>query len=203
MSSPAPCAAPAPPSHQRPARRYAYRFPALVGAFRSRDEGRFEVQDEMAARSPSPARHAVPGGTRGLGRQAHGKLQATTLSARQALRSAPDPPGPRVRLQMFENAVAIDPASPLPTPPAPTPAMFYCNTAAISVGGTRAGGLRQGRSSALDLPDVQVSQAWVSTQPIARRSVRMVKKASNASATARAPITYSAAPCLPRDLQKF
>ena len=93
--------------------RHADRLPALVRALRPRDEGRLRgpgrdrAQDRRGA-----ADHAVAAGAAGARRQADREPAGLRpLPARQELRAAADPSGPRSsRLQMFENAVALDPA---------------------------------------------------------------------------------------------
>ena len=83
-------------------------------------------------------------------------------------------------LQMFENAVAMDPALRWPTPPAPMRARCStATTAAITVWVERAREA-SGKAVALrwDLPEVQVSQAWVLyAAELHDEAVRMVKKA--------------------------
>ena len=83
-------------------------------------------------------------------------------------------------LQMFENAVAIDPSFALAyAASANVCAMFYCNYSRDQVWIERAREA-SGKAVALrwDLPEVQVSQAWVLyAAELHDEAVRMAKKA--------------------------
>ena len=128
-------------------------FPLWSERFDREMKDVFEVQDDMARRIAEALRVTLsPEEIEALAVKPTENLQAYDLylrgksyarrHTRQDLEFA---------LQMFENAVAIDPSFALAyAASANACAMFYCNYGARSdVGGARAGGLRQGRSSAL------------------------------------------------------
>ena len=142
----------------------------------------FEVQDEIARKIAEALRVTLsPQELEALSIKPTENLQAYDLylrgkryarrQTRQDLEFA---------LQMFENAVAIDPSFALAYAAcANACAMFYCNYSRDQVWVERA---RQasGKAVALrwDLPEVQVSQAWVLyATNLHAESVRMVQQA--------------------------
>ena len=142
----------------------------------------FEVQDEMARKIAEALRVTLsPEELEALAVKPTENLQAYDLylrgkryarrQTRQDLEFA---------LQMFENAVAIDPSFALAYAAcANACAMFYCNYSRDQVWVERAREA-SGKAVALrwDLPEVQVSQAWVLyAAELHDEAVRMVKKA--------------------------
>jgi len=142
----------------------------------------FEVQDEIARKIAEALRVTLsPQELEALSIKPTENLQAYDLylrgkryarrQTRQDLEFA---------LQMFENAVAIDPSFALAYAAcANACAMFYCNYSRDQVWVERA---RQASGKALalrwDLPEVQVSQAWVLyATNLHAESVRMVQQA--------------------------
>jgi tetratricopeptide (TPR) repeat protein len=142
----------------------------------------FEIQDEMARKIAEALRVTLsPQELEALAIKPTENLQAYDLylrgkryarrQTRQDLEFA---------LQMFENAVAIDPSFALAYAAcANACAMFYCNYSREQVWVERA---REASGKAVamrwDLPEVQVSQAWVLyAAELHDESVRMVKKA--------------------------
>src|ERR1700691_3987701 len=142
----------------------------------------FEVQDEMARRIAEALRVTLsPEELEALAVKPTENLRAYDLylrgkryarrQTRQDLEFA---------LQMFENAVAIDPSFALAyAASANACAMFFCNYSRDQVWVERARD-PSGKAVALrwDLPEVQVSQAWVLyAAALHDEAVRMVKKA--------------------------
>jgi tetratricopeptide (TPR) repeat protein len=142
----------------------------------------FEVQDEMARKIAEALRVTLsPEELEALAVKPTENLQAYDLylrgkryarrQTRQDLEFA---------LQMFENGVAIDPGFALAYAAcANACAMFYCNYSRDQVWVERAREA-SGKAVALrwDLPEVQVSQAWVLyAADLHDEAVRMVKKA--------------------------
>jgi serine/threonine protein kinase/Flp pilus assembly protein TadD len=142
----------------------------------------FEVQDEMARRIAEALRVTLsPEELEALAVKPTENLQAYDLylrgkryarrQTRQDLEFA---------LQMFENAVAIDPSFALAyAASANACAMFFCNYSRDQVWVERARDT-SGQAVALrwDLPEVQVSQAWVLyAAELHDEAVRMAKKA--------------------------
>jgi TolB-like protein len=142
----------------------------------------FEVQDEIARKIAEALRITIsPQELEALAIKPTENLQAYDLylrgkryarrQTRQDLEFA---------LQMFENAVAIDPSFALAYAAcANACAMFYCNYSRDTIWVERARNA-SGRAVALrwDLPEVQVSQAWVLyATELHDESVRMVQKA--------------------------
>jgi non-specific serine/threonine protein kinase len=142
----------------------------------------FEVQDEIARKIAEALRVTLsPQELEALAIKPTENLQAYDLylrgkryarrQTRQDLEFA---------LQMFENAVAMDPSFALAYAAcANACAMFYCNFSRESVWVERA---REASGKALglrwDLPEVQVSQAWVLyATELHDEAVRMVQKA--------------------------
>ncbi len=171
-----------PLAHQRPARRRAHRFSALVRALRPRNERRLRgprrngPQDRRGL-----ARYTFTQELEALAVKPTENLQAYDLflrgkryarrQTRQDLEFA---------LQMFENAVVLDPSFALAYAAcANACAMFYCNYSRDQLWVERAREA-SGKAVALrwDLPEVQVSQAWVLyAAELHNEAVRMVKKA--------------------------
>ncbi len=142
----------------------------------------FEVQDEIARKIAEALRVTLsPQELEALAIKPTENLQAYDLylrgkryarrQTRQDLEFA---------LQMFENAVAMDPSFALAYAAcANACAMFYCNYSRDAVWVERARNA-SGRAVALrwDLPEVQVSQAWVLyATELHDEAVRMVQKA--------------------------
>jgi serine/threonine protein kinase/Tfp pilus assembly protein PilF len=142
----------------------------------------FEVQDEIARKIAEALRVTLsPQELEALAIKPTENLQAYDLylrgkryarrQTRQDLEFA---------LQMFENAVAIDPSFALAYAAcANACAMFYCNYSRDTIWVDRARNA-SGKAVALrwDLPEVQVSQAWVLyATDLHAEAVRMVQKA--------------------------
>jgi serine/threonine protein kinase/tetratricopeptide (TPR) repeat protein len=142
----------------------------------------FEVQDEIARKIAEALRVTLsPQELEALAVKPTENLQAYDLylrgkryarrQTRQDLEFA---------LQMFENAVALDPSFALAYAAcANACAMFYCNFSRSSIWVERARNA-SGKAVALrwDLPEVQVSQAWVLyATELHDEAVRMVRKA--------------------------
>ncbi len=157
-------------------------FPLWSDRFDREMKDVFEVQDEMARKIAEALRVTLsPEELEALAVKPTENLQAYDLylrgkryarrQTRQDLEFA---------LQMFENAVAIDPNFALAyAASANACAMFYCNYSRDQVWVERAREA-SGKAVALrwDLPEVQVSQAWVLyAAELHDEAVRMVKKA--------------------------
>jgi serine/threonine protein kinase/Tfp pilus assembly protein PilF len=157
-------------------------FPLWSERFDREMKDVFEVQDEMARKIAEALRVTLsPEEIEALAIKPTENLQAYDLylrgkryarrQTRQDLEFA---------LQMFENAVAIDPSFALAYAAcANACAMFYCNYSRDQVWVERAREA-SGKAVALrwDLPEVQVSQAWVLyAAELHDEAVRMVKKA--------------------------
>jgi non-specific serine/threonine protein kinase len=157
-------------------------FPLWSERFDREMKDVFEVQDEMARKIAEALRVTLsPEELEALAIKPTENLQAYDLylrgkryarrQTRQDLEFA---------LQMFENAVAIDPSFALAYAAcANACAMFYCNYSRDQVWVERARDA-SGKAVALrwDLPEVQVSQAWVLyAAELHDEAVRMVKKA--------------------------
>jgi len=157
-------------------------FPLWSERFDREMKDVFEVQDEMARKIAEALRITLsPEELEALAVKPTENLQAYDLylrgkryarrQTRQDLEFA---------LQMFENAVAIDPSFALAYAAcANACAMFYCNYSREQVWVERAREA-SGKAVALrwDLPEVQVSQAWVLyAAELHDEAVRMVKKA--------------------------
>jgi len=157
-------------------------FPLWSERFDREMKDVFEMQDEMARKIAEALRVTLsPEELEALAIKPTENLQAYDLylrgkryarrQTRQDLEFA---------LQMFENAVAIDPSFALAYAAcANACAMFYCNYSRDQVWVERAREA-SGKAVALrwDLPEVQVSQAWVLyAAELHDEAVRMVKKA--------------------------
>ena len=157
-------------------------FPLWSERFDREMKDVFEVQDEMARKIAEALRVTLsPEEIEALAVKPTENLQAYDLylrgkryarrQTRQDLEFA---------LQMFENAVAIDPSFALAYAAcANACAMFYCNYSRDQMWVERAREA-SGKAVALrwDLPEVQVSQAWVLyAAELHDEAVRMVKKA--------------------------
>jgi len=157
-------------------------FPLWSDRFDREMKDVFEVQDEMARRIAEALRVTLsPEELEALAVKPTENLQAYDLylrgkryarrQTRQDLEFA---------LQMFENAVAIDPSFALAyAASANACAMFFCNYSRDQVWVERAREA-SGKAVALrwDLPEVQVSQAWVLyAAELHDEAVRMAKKA--------------------------
>jgi serine/threonine protein kinase/Tfp pilus assembly protein PilF len=157
-------------------------FPLWSERFDREMKDVFEVQDEMARRIAEALRVTLsPEELEALAIKPTENLQAYDLylrgkryarrQTRQDLEFA---------LQMFENAVAIDPSFALAyAASANACAMFFCNYSRDQVWVERAREA-SGKAVALrwDLPEVQVSQAWVLyAAELHDEAVRMAKKA--------------------------
>lgn len=157
-------------------------FPLWSERFDREMKDVFEVQDEMARKIAEALRITLsPEELEALAVKPTENLQAYDLylrgkryarrQTRQDLEFA---------LQMFENAVAIDPSFALAYAAcANACAMFYCNYSRDQVWVERARDA-SGKAVAMrwDLPEVQVSQAWVLyAAELHDEAVRMVKKA--------------------------
>jgi len=157
-------------------------FPLWSERFDREMKDDFEVQDEMARKIAEALRVTLsPEELEALAIKPTENLQAYDLylrgkryarrQTRQDLEFA---------LQMFENAVATDPSFALAYAAcANACAMFYCNYSRDQVWVERAREA-SGKAVALrwDLPEVQVSQAWVLyAAELHGEAVRMVKKA--------------------------
>jgi serine/threonine protein kinase/Flp pilus assembly protein TadD len=157
-------------------------FPLWSERFDREMKDVFEVQDEMARKIAEALRVTLsPQELEALAVKPTESLQAYDLylrgkryarrQTRQDLEFA---------LQMFENAVAMDPSFALAHAAcANACAMFYCNYSRDQVWVERAREA-SGKAVALrwDLPEVQVSQAWVLyAAELHDEAVRMVKKA--------------------------
>jgi serine/threonine protein kinase/Flp pilus assembly protein TadD len=157
-------------------------FPLWSDRFDREMKDVFEVQDEMARRIAEALRVTLsPEELEALAVKPTENLQAYDLylrgkryarrQTRQDLEFA---------LQMFENAVAIDPSFALAyAASANACAVFYCNYSRDQVWVERARDT-SGKAVALrwDLPEVQVSQAWVLyAAELHDEAVRMAKKA--------------------------
>src|SRR5579862_3905471 len=157
-------------------------FPLWSERFDREMKDVFEVQDEIARKIAEALRVTLsPQELEALAVKPTENLQAYDLylrgkryarrQTRQDLEFA---------LQMFENAVTIDPSFALAYAAcANACAMFYCNYSREQVWVERA---REASGKAVamrwDLPEVQVSQAWVLyAAELHDESVRMVKKA--------------------------
>ncbi|MGA8428612.1 MAG: protein kinase [Candidatus Sulfotelmatobacter sp.] len=157
-------------------------FPLWSDRFDREMKDVFEVQDEMARRIAEALRVTLsPEELEALAVKPTENLQAYDLylrgkryarrQTRQDLEFA---------LQMFENAVGIDPSFALAyAASANACAMFFCNYSRDQVWVERA---RESSGKALalrwDLPEVQVSQAWVLyAAELHDEAVRMAKKA--------------------------
>ena len=157
-------------------------FPLWSDRFDREMKDVFEIQDEMARKIAEALRVTLsPQELEALAVKPTENLQAYDLylrgkryarrQTRQDLEFA---------LQMFENAVAMDPSFALAYAAcANACAMFYCNYSREQVWVERAREA-SGRAVALrwDLPEVQVSQAWVLyAAELNDEAVRMVRKA--------------------------
>ncbi len=157
-------------------------FPLWSERFDREMKDVFEVQDEMARRIAEALRVTLsPEELEALAIKPTENLQAYDLylrgkryarrQTRQDLEFA---------LQMFENAVSIDPSFALAyAASANACAMFFCNYSRDQVWVERARDT-SGKAVALrwDLPEVQVSQAWVLyAAELHDEAVRMAKKA--------------------------
>jgi serine/threonine protein kinase/Tfp pilus assembly protein PilF len=157
-------------------------FPLWSERFDREMKDVFEIQDEMARKIAEALRVTLsPQELEALAVKPTENLQAYDLflrgkryarrQTRQDLEFA---------LQMFENAVAMDPSFALAYAAcANACAMFYCNYSRDQVWVERAREA-SGKAVALrwDLPEVQVSQAWVLyAAELHNEAVRMVKKA--------------------------
>src|SRR5215469_1078869 len=157
-------------------------FPLWSERFDREMKDVFEVQDEMARKIAEALRVTLsPEELEALAVKPTENLQAYDLylrgkryarrQTRQDLEFA---------LQMFENAVSIDPSFALAYAAcANACAMFYCNYSRDQLWVERAREA-SGKAVALrwDLPEVQVSQAWVLyAAELHDEAVRMVKKA--------------------------
>ena len=157
-------------------------FPVWSERFDREMKDVFEVQDEMARKIAEALRVTLsPQELEALATKPTENLQAYDLylrgkryarrQTRQDLEFA---------LQMFENAVAIDPSFALAYAAcANACAMFYCNYSREQLWVERAREA-SGKAVALrwDLPEVQVSQAWVLyAAELHDEAVRMVRKA--------------------------
>src|ERR1700674_543067 len=157
-------------------------FPLWSERFDREMKDVFEVQDEMARKIAEALRVTLsPEELEALAVQPTENLQAYDLylrgkryarrQTRQDLEFA---------LQMFENAVTIDPSFALAYAAcANACAMFYCNYSRDPIWVERARDA-SGKAVALrwDLPEVQVSQAWVLyATDLHAEAVRMVQKA--------------------------
>jgi serine/threonine protein kinase/Tfp pilus assembly protein PilF len=157
-------------------------FPLWSERFDREMKDVFEVQDEMARKIAEALRVTLsPEELEALAIKPTENLQAYDLylrgkryarrQTRQDLEFA---------LQMFENAVSIDPSFALAYAAcANACAMFYCNYSRDQLWVERAREA-SGKAVALrwDLPEVQVSQAWVLyAAELHDEAVRMVKKA--------------------------
>src|SRR5277367_2742425 len=157
-------------------------FPLWSERFDREMKDVFEIQDEMARKIAEALRVTLsPQELEALAVKPTENLQAYDLylrgkryarrQTRQDLEFA---------LQMFENAVAMDPSFALAYAAcANACAMFYCNYSRDAIWVERAREA-SGRAVALrwDLPEVQVSQAWVLyAAELHDEAVRMVKKA--------------------------
>ena len=157
-------------------------FPLWSERFDREMKDVFEVQDEMARKIAEALRVTLsPQELEALAVKPTENLQAYDLflrgkryarrQTRQDLEFA---------LQMFENAVVLDPSFALAYAAcANACAMFYCNYSRDQVWVERAREA-SGKAVALrwDLPEVQVSQAWVLyAAELHDEAVRMVKKA--------------------------
>ncbi|PYX67772.1 MAG: protein kinase [Acidobacteria bacterium] len=157
-------------------------FPLWSERFDREMKDVFEIQDEMARKIAEALRVTLsPDELEALAIKPTENLQAYDLylrgkryarrQTRQDLEFA---------LQMFENAVSIDPSFALAYAAcANACAMFYCNYSRDQVWVERAREA-SGKAVALrwDLPEVQVSQAWVLyAAELHDEAVRMVKKA--------------------------
>ena len=157
-------------------------FPLWSERFDREMKDVFEIQDEMARKIAEALRVTLsPQELEALSIKPTESLQAYDLylrgkryarrQTRQDLEFA---------LQMFENAVAIDPSFALAYAAcANACAMFYCNYSRDHMWVERAREA-SGKAVALrwDLPEVQVSQAWVLyAAELHDEAVRMVKKA--------------------------
>ena len=157
-------------------------FPLWSERFDREMKDVFEVQDEMARRIAEALRVTLsPEELEALAVKPTENLQAYDLylrgkryarrQTRQDLEFA---------LQMFENAVSIDPSFALAyAASANACAMFFCNYSRDQVWVERARDT-SGKAVALrwDLPEVQVSQAWVLyAAELHDEAVRMAKKA--------------------------
>jgi non-specific serine/threonine protein kinase len=157
-------------------------FPLWSERFDREMKDVFEIQDEMARKIAEALRVTLsPQELEALAIKPTENLQAYDLylrgkryarrQTRQDLEFA---------LQMFENAVAMDPSFALAYAAcANACAMFYCNYSREQVWVERAREA-SGRAVALrwDLPEVQVSQAWVLyAAELHDEAVRMVRKA--------------------------
>src|SRR5713226_6040621 len=157
-------------------------FPLWSERFDREMKDVFEVQDEMARKIAEALRVTLsPEELEALAVKPTENLQAYDLylrgkryarrQTRQDLEFA---------LQMFENAVAMDPSFALAYAAcANACAMFYCNYSRDKIWVERARDA-SGKAVALrwDLPEVQVSQAWVLyATELHDEAVRMVRKA--------------------------
>jgi serine/threonine protein kinase len=157
-------------------------FPIWSERFDREMKDVFEVQDEIARKIAEALRVTLsPQELEALAVKPTDNLQAYDLylrgkryarrQTRQDLEFA---------LQMFENAVALDPSFALAYAAcANACAMFYCNYSRDQIWVERAREA-SGKAVALrwDLPEVQVSQAWVLyAAELHNEAVRMVKKA--------------------------
>ncbi len=157
-------------------------FPLWSDRFDREMKDVFEIQDEMARRIAEALRVTLsPEELEALAVKPTESLQAYDLylrgkryarrQTRQDLEFA---------LQMFENAVAIDPSFALAyAASANACAMFFCNFSRDQIWVERAREA-SGKAVALrwDLPEVQVSQAWVLyAASLHDEAVRMLKKA--------------------------
>src|ERR1700735_2687247 len=157
-------------------------FPLWSERFDREMKDVFEVQDEMARKIAEALRVTLsPEELEALATKPTENLQAYDLylrgkryarrQTRQDLEFA---------LQMFENAVTIDPSFALAYAAcANACAMFYCNYSRDPIWVERARNA-SGKAVALrwDLPEVQVSQAWVLyATDLHDEAVRMVQKA--------------------------
>jgi non-specific serine/threonine protein kinase len=135
-------------------------FPVWSERFDREMKDVFEVQDEIARKIAEALR--------------------VTLSPQELEALAVKPTENLFALQMFENAVVMDPSFALAYAAcANACAMFYCNYSRDQVWVERAREA-SGKAVALrwDLPEVQVSQAWVLyAAELHNEAVRMVKKA--------------------------
>src|SRR6267142_3453606 len=157
-------------------------FPLWSERFDREMKDVFEIQDEMARKIAEALRVTLsPQELEALAAKPTENLQAYDLylrGKRYARRQTRQ--DIEFALQMFENAVAMDPSFALAYAAcANACAMFYCNYSRDQVWVERAREA-SGKAVALrwDLPEVQVSQAWVLyAAELHDEAVRMVKKA--------------------------
>ena len=157
-------------------------FPSLVGALRLRDEGRLRSAGRNRPQDRrGSARDAFSAGTRGPRRQAHRKpASLRSLPARQKIRAAADSPGPRVCSANVRERRGHGPqfrAGICRLRQRLRHVLLQFQPRSMWVERAREA---SGKAVALrwDLPEVQVSQAWVLyAAELHDEAVRMVKKA--------------------------